>query len=190
MVGIKRKQSALSGIQSGDIKKRKQGSLPVVESSTSSNLEAETDSDPIIESDTTEHSGDDDGVSWPSDQDEDIQDENGKEAGLRDKSPTNNHRPTAAPETTNGASSQFSTAVTSSRMLIAARLVKGVPCQAESSSPGTKSRKAKRRLHSKIQEALGTLTKEVSCAAGRAKEAGCRTLRYHHRPRQRFRAQA
>lgn len=32
--------------------------------------EAETDSDPIVESDTTEHSGDDDGVSWPSDDDE------------------------------------------------------------------------------------------------------------------------
>ena len=33
-------------------------------------LEAETDSDPIVESDTTEHSGDDDGVSWPSDDDD------------------------------------------------------------------------------------------------------------------------
>ena len=32
--------------------------------------EAETDSDPIVESDTTEQSGDDDGVSWPSDDDE------------------------------------------------------------------------------------------------------------------------
>ena len=32
--------------------------------------EAETDSDPIVESDTTEHSGDDDGVSWPSDDEE------------------------------------------------------------------------------------------------------------------------
>ncbi len=32
-----------------------------------SNREAETDSDPIIESDTPEHSGEDDGVSWPSD---------------------------------------------------------------------------------------------------------------------------
>ena len=30
-------------------------------------LETATDSDPIIESDTTEHSGDDDGESWPSD---------------------------------------------------------------------------------------------------------------------------
>ncbi|KAL8794476.1 MAG: hypothetical protein Q9195_002949 [Heterodermia aff. obscurata] len=32
--------------------------------------EAETDSDPIVEADTTEQSGDDDGVSWPSDGDE------------------------------------------------------------------------------------------------------------------------
>ena len=33
-------------------------------------LEAETDSDPIVESDTTSQSGDDDGISWPSDGDE------------------------------------------------------------------------------------------------------------------------
>ena len=32
--------------------------------------EAETDSDPILESDTTEQNDDDDGVSWPSDDDE------------------------------------------------------------------------------------------------------------------------
>ena len=32
--------------------------------------EAETDSDPIVESDTTEQSGDDNAVSWPSDDDE------------------------------------------------------------------------------------------------------------------------
>ncbi|MCJ1227158.1 pumilio domain member 6 [Toensbergia leucococca] len=36
-------------------------------------LEAETDSDPIIESDTTEHSGDDDGVSWPEDDNGDAE---------------------------------------------------------------------------------------------------------------------
>ena len=34
--------------------------------------EVETDSDPIIESDTASQSGDDDGVSWPSDQDNDA----------------------------------------------------------------------------------------------------------------------
>jgi len=34
--------------------------------------EAETDSDPIAESDTTEQSGDDDGISWPSDDEEEV----------------------------------------------------------------------------------------------------------------------
>ena len=34
---------------------------------TTKSTTAETDSDPIVESDTTDHSGDDDGVSWPSD---------------------------------------------------------------------------------------------------------------------------
>ena len=33
-------------------------------------LETATDSDPIVESDTTEHSGEDDGESWPSDNEE------------------------------------------------------------------------------------------------------------------------
>ena len=39
------------------------------------NAEAETDSDPIIESDTTDHSGDDDGTSWPSGDEEEIDDD-------------------------------------------------------------------------------------------------------------------
>lgn len=165
MVGIKRKQNASSGTKSDHIKKRKHTSPPAVESSTSSNLEAETDSDPIMESDTTEHSGDGDGVSWPSDQDEDIQDEKEEGAGVRHKS-LRQTGPMAAPETTNGTSSWSSTAILSCPMLIAIRHVKGVPCQAESSSPRTQSRQAKRRLYSEIQEALGTLTKEVSRAAG------------------------
>ena len=134
MVGIKRKQSASSGNKSGHIKKRKHTSPPAVESSTSSNLEAETDSDPIIESDTTEQSGDGDGVSWPSDQDEDMPDENEEAAGVQHKTPRQTGPP-AAPETTNGTSSRSSTAILSRPMLIAIRLVKGVPCQAESSGP-------------------------------------------------------
>lgn len=134
MVGIKRKQSASSGTKSSRIKKRKHTSPPAVESSTSSNLEAETDSDPIIESDTTDHSGDGDGVSWPSDQDEDTQDEKEAAAGVQHKSPRQTG-PTAAPETANGTSSRSSTAILPCFMLIAIRLVKGVPYQAESSSP-------------------------------------------------------
>ena len=68
MAGIKRKQASSSianGHETG--KKLKKESPPP------SDLEAETDSDPIIESDTTEHSGDDDGVSWPSDEDQNAE---------------------------------------------------------------------------------------------------------------------
>ncbi|KAL8864416.1 MAG: hypothetical protein Q9198_009876, partial [Flavoplaca austrocitrina] len=106
MAGIKRKQSASSGIPRDNVKKRKQGGDPAVESSASSNPEAETDSDPIIESDTTEHSGDDDGVSWPSD-DEQMQEENGEKTGLPDKSHANGHKSTAPAATTNGVSNSL-----------------------------------------------------------------------------------
>ena len=50
--------------------KTKANKKPKIEAKTPPrhrDLGTETDSDPIIESDTTEHSGDDDGVSWPSD---------------------------------------------------------------------------------------------------------------------------
>ncbi|KAL8673376.1 MAG: hypothetical protein Q9168_002202 [Polycauliona sp. 1 TL-2023] len=103
MAGIKRKQNSSASIPTGGIKKRKQGSGSVVEISASADLEAETDSDPIIESDTTDHSGDDDGVSWPSD-DENIQQENVEEAELPGKSHANGHRPTAPSKSTNGVS--------------------------------------------------------------------------------------
>ncbi|KAL8761210.1 MAG: hypothetical protein Q9184_002642 [Pyrenodesmia sp. 2 TL-2023] len=51
------------GLQRGIVKKQKAPYIPP------SDLETAEDSDPIVESDTTEHSGDDDGVSWPSDED-------------------------------------------------------------------------------------------------------------------------
>ncbi|KAL8715259.1 MAG: hypothetical protein Q9220_001217 [cf. Caloplaca sp. 1 TL-2023] len=71
MAGIKRKQIPASTHQNGSTKKQKSAPIsapPVLEvKRPASDLEAETDSDPIVESDTTENSGDDDGVSWPSD---------------------------------------------------------------------------------------------------------------------------
>ncbi|KAL8998028.1 MAG: hypothetical protein Q9169_002868 [Polycauliona sp. 2 TL-2023] len=104
MAGIKRKQNGSSSVQNGEVKRRKQGSSSVIETSPSPNPEAETDSDPIIESDTTDHSGDDDGVSWPSDDDMDVPQDNAKEAGLPEKGHANSQRPTAPAESTNGIS--------------------------------------------------------------------------------------
>ncbi|KAI4124933.1 MAG: hypothetical protein LQ338_004557 [Usnochroma carphineum] len=70
MPGIKRKDSPGSGLRNSSLKKQK--TVPVPKSKPNvprGDLETATDSDPIIESETTEHSGDDDGGSWPSDDD-------------------------------------------------------------------------------------------------------------------------
>ncbi|KAL8689981.1 MAG: hypothetical protein Q9218_004466 [Villophora microphyllina] len=70
MAGIKRKFHPSAVPQRGSIKKQKQDAKSGFKTQPPArNLETETDSDPIVESDTTEHSGDDDGVSWPSDED-------------------------------------------------------------------------------------------------------------------------
>lgn len=59
-----------------------------------SQKEAETDSDPIVESDTTEQSGEDDGRSWPSDQENKLtgeaSDASQSEDGIKSKSPKAN----------------------------------------------------------------------------------------------------
>ncbi|MCJ1385024.1 pumilio domain member 6 [Xylographa soralifera] len=74
MAGIKRKEyPQMGGSVRGSAKKVKTELRKKVRPITPpSDLEAQTDSDPIVESDTTEHSGDDDGVSWPSNDEEDV----------------------------------------------------------------------------------------------------------------------
>ena len=66
MAGVKRKIAAPIGISDGSrskkIKKENRESAPLAR-----DLETATDSDPIVESDTTEHGGEGDGESWPSD---------------------------------------------------------------------------------------------------------------------------
>lgn len=69
MAGIKRKDApSAKSLGSKSSKKHK---IEAPQSKISKTIveiqETETDSDPIEESDTTEHSGEDDGVSWPSD---------------------------------------------------------------------------------------------------------------------------
>lgn len=72
MAGMKRKDAPSGKLSAGKPSKRHK--IGASRSRISEGLvkiqETETDSDPIVESDTTEHSGDDDGVSWPSDDDE------------------------------------------------------------------------------------------------------------------------
>lgn len=69
MAGLKRKQvpNATSSIPSVSKKPKNEVSQTKKAPRAMQVLETEADSDPIVESDTTENSGDDDAVSWPSD---------------------------------------------------------------------------------------------------------------------------
>lgn len=86
MAGLKRKQVPhfTSSISSGHKKLKNEASQskrppPVLQVHKVHNTEP--DSDPIVESDTTEHSGIDDGVSWPSDAAPAAQDSSAGEEG-------------------------------------------------------------------------------------------------------------
>lgn len=85
MAGIKRKNGSDSKSQAIHTakkpKKEHKSANPSKPSKIVQELEAETDSDPIVESDTTSQSGDNDGVSWPSDEDNEEVDEWGGVSG-------------------------------------------------------------------------------------------------------------
>lgn len=72
MAGIKRKGAPVSKANGSDTHKKAKVDQKARKKSAppAKDLETATDSDPIVESDTTEHSGDDDGESWPSDNEE------------------------------------------------------------------------------------------------------------------------
>ena len=90
MAGIKRKEATVSAQQGGNAKKR-----PRKEETPTKNhieesyaKETATDSEPIVESDTTSQSGEDDGVTWPSDADQEGEDwggvkENDNSGGMK-----------------------------------------------------------------------------------------------------------
>ena len=76
MAGIKRKETprSMKNTFSNNKKTKIEPKAPKKSRLSSKFAETETDSDPIVESDTTENSGDDDGVSWPSDNEDDEKD--------------------------------------------------------------------------------------------------------------------
>ena len=69
MAASKRKENPNSKLYPGSApKKPKKETEQAKDSKRVQELETATDSDPLVESDTTSQSGDDDGVSWPSDE--------------------------------------------------------------------------------------------------------------------------
>ena len=95
MPAIKRKRDASKGAAVSPIKKtsaNRHGNNAKIRSKLE---ETETDSDPIVESDTTDQSGSDNGVSWPSEDDEgeeqDVPEGDDDDGGV--KLPIRNHKP-------------------------------------------------------------------------------------------------
>ncbi|KAL9580803.1 MAG: hypothetical protein Q9212_004282, partial [Teloschistes hypoglaucus] len=102
MAGLKRKIQPSCVPYKSSIKKQKQKqeTKPSLKTKLpATKLETETDSDPIVESETPEFSGEDDGVSWPSENDDGLNSNqerfNGEEdeAGFEDQEPANVTRP-------------------------------------------------------------------------------------------------
>ena len=72
MAGIKRKDADNPSLQGSNIHKKPRKEERLTEKSSKLQVEeTATDSDPIVESDTTSQSGENDGGSWPSGTDED-----------------------------------------------------------------------------------------------------------------------
>lgn len=78
MAGIKRKSTHISNVDSEGSSRERQTKKAIEQWPKSRKIEeVETDSDPIIESDTASQSGADDGASWPSDGDAEMNNDEG-----------------------------------------------------------------------------------------------------------------
>ena len=96
MAGLKRKEPPSSKHQQASpTKKTKKRSTPIQKHLINFEKETETDSEPIVESDTNSESGEDDGVSWPEDDEPDEFEGIEEEEQSTEKS---NGRKTDAPE--------------------------------------------------------------------------------------------
>ena len=70
MAASKRKEHPSTKLHAGNVSKKPKKEEKLAKSSIRlQDLETATDSDPLVESDTASQSGDDDGASWPSDED-------------------------------------------------------------------------------------------------------------------------
>ena len=75
MAQVKRKGAYENGVQTKRIKKEEGAENKPAIKHKSKIAETETDSEPIVESDTNSESGNDDGVSWPSEDEADHENE-------------------------------------------------------------------------------------------------------------------
>lgn len=132
--------------------------------------ETETDSDPIVESDTTENSGDDNGVSWPSDHASAAQGSSADEgAGVAISQKTSKKGPYVLPRKVRVAQKSgigMISPFAHPRQLTSHSIngLQGNPRQAKSPRPRAQSRQTQRPSNRPVETVMGTVTKKVSRA--------------------------
>ena len=146
MVGYKRKDASFEKLDKASSYKRTKVEARQAKSRrprSEIEAEAETDSDPIIESDTPEFSGEDDGVSWPSDDPGDGEDyghdrdrvkmHDEKEIhGKNERANTqSSENPSGKPKGSEAAGNP-TVSKTSLTLTISSLVIEGSPCQTES----------------------------------------------------------
>lgn len=167
MAGIKRKESPTVKLSS--INRNKKLKITTKDSrkpkEPALELETATDSDPIVESDTTEHSGDDDGESWPSDDDQVLEE-------ITQPVPRQTSKVDAG--STNGISNCTSSLIVSVSYadIFQSYSVKGGPCKAKGCCSRAESREAECGFNSSLEEVMGTATEEITRTFGRTQRAG------------------
>ena len=93
--------NAANGVRHKKVKTHTTEEVKPITSKRSKIAEVETDSDPIVESDTASQSGDDDGVSWPSDEEQKEELEDNEDGGIKIAADAANHEKPANFEPTN-----------------------------------------------------------------------------------------
>ena len=179
MAGLKRKESPAVKTSGGRVQKKvrtdnvqdKREKRPVPEP------EAETDSDPINESDTTEHSGDDDGASWPSDDEETTVASKKRKLGVEDGEVKGSEKTKGIDKsaTSNGAANcefGYLPREVMTGSLGSSYIIERSSCEAEGSRARTQSGEAERRLRSTVEENMGALAEEVPRTIGGTQSAG------------------
>ena len=173
MAGLKRKEAPISNAQASPVSKKakKKPAQVKVSKIEPSTLEAQTDSDPIIESDTTEHSGDDDGVSWPSDEEEGASQQPGNDEEST-KKPVGEDRSIKKPPGTNDINGciidqpiYYRREKTDSRN---SQVFQRSSCKAKNPGSRTQSGQTQRGFDSSNEENLGTSTTKITRSFCRA----------------------
>lgn len=184
MAALKRKQVPSISMSQSSVNKRPKNEVSPTERAPRAKqaLETETDSDPIVESDTTENSGDDNGVSWPSDHASAAQDSSADEdAGVAISQDTSRKGSYVLPRMVRLAKKAGNGMISSSthpRNLTSPsnKCLQGNPRQAKGPSPGAQSSQTQRRFSRPVEKVMGTITKKVSRATRRAEGAGRRIV--------------